>query len=353
MAPEVETNDNAPENVSDAEPSPTMSSTRDNPGEEEAVSRVPAGISLSLLGGGLRRPTARRPSPTAPRGTPPSTPSSSPASGMPPSSPLIPPSRGRGRLVHRCNHHWFPELLPRPAPAFPSAPSTSGPEASRTPSTSSPPESVPGAARRHRHHHCVRPSPHVQAYLEAAALRNEVRNGVLQARVEQNQQETGVVDQSFDLLNRLGTNVSVLSTQPSTVESAANEFAESLELEENTLDENVSAEDGESVQSDNLTEAPANMPPTSPGNGPPGRGSRSIAESLQELKEEQETQIKERLDLSKKEEENQSALRRLREDLAKYEKEQKDLERKRKAMMEVSGITLSKDITRVAMRAGA
>ena len=169
----------------------------------------------------------------------------------------------------------------------------------------------------------------------------------MQARVEQNQQETGVVDQSFDLLNRLGTNVSVLSTQPSTVESAANEFAESLELEENTLDENVSAEDGESVQreqrvNDNLTEAPANMPPTSPGNGPPSRGSRSIAESLQELKEEQETQIKKRLDLSKKEEENQSALRRLREDLAKYEKEQKDLERKRKAMIEVSGITLRK-----------
>ena len=136
--------------------------------------------------------------------------------------------------------------------------------------------------------------------------------------------------------------MSVLSTQPSTVESAANEFAESLELEENTLDENVSAEDGESVQSVNLTEAPANMPPTSPGNGPPSRGSRSIAESLQELKEEQESQIKERLDLSKKEEENQSALRRLREDLAKYEKEQKDLERKRKAMIEVSGITLRK-----------
>ena len=206
---------------------------------------------------------------------------------------------------------------------------------------------MPGGARRHRHRHCVRPSPHVQAYLEAAALRNEVRNDILQARVEQNQQETGVVDQSFDLLNRLGTNVSVLSTQPSTVESAANEFAESLELEENTLDENVSPEDGESVQreqrvNDNLTEAPANMPPTSPGNGPPSRGSRSIAESLQELKEEQETQIKERLDLSKTEEENQSALRRLREDLAKYEKEQKDLERKRKAMMEVSGVTLRK-----------
>ena len=197
---------------------------------------------------------------------------------------------------------------------------------------------MPGGTRRHRHRHCVRPSPHVQVYFEATAL----RNGILQARVEQNQQETGVVDQSFDLLNRLGTNVSVLSTQPSTVESAANEFAESLELEENTLDENVSAEDGESVQSDNLTEAPANMPPTSPGNGPPSRGSRSIAESLQELKEEQETQIKERLDLSKKEEENQSALRRLREDLAKYEKEQKDLERKRKVMMEVSGVTLRK-----------
>ena len=128
-----------------------------------------------------------------------------------------------------------------------------------------------GGARRHRHHHCVRPSPHVQAYLEAAALRNEVRYNILQAQVEQNQQETGVVDQSFDLLNRLGTNVSVLSSQPSTVESGANESAESLELEENTLDENVSAEDGESVQreqrvSDNLTEAPANMPPTSPGN---------------------------------------------------------------------------------------
>ena len=202
---------------------------------------------------------------------------------------------------------------------------------------------MPGGARRHRHHHCVRPSPHVQAYLEAAALRNDI----LQARVEQNQQETGVVDQSFDLLNRLGTNVSVLSSQPSTVESGANESAESLELEENTLDENVSAEDGESVQreqriNDNFTGTPANMPPTSPGNGPPSRGSRSIAESLQELKEEQETQIKERLDLSKKEEENQSALRRLREDLAKYEKEQKDLERKRKAMMEVSGVTLRK-----------
>ena len=194
-----------------------------------------------------------------------------------------------------------------------------------------------GGARRHRHHHCVRPSPHVQAYLEAAALRNDI----LQARVEQNQQETGVVDQSFDLLNRLGTNVSVLSSQPSTVESAANE---SFELEENTLDENVSAEGGESIErvSDNLIEAPANMPPTSPGNDPPTRGSRSIAESLQELKKEQETQIKERLDLSKKEEENQSALRRLREDLAKYEKEQKDLERKRKAMMEVSGVTLRK-----------
>lgn len=199
---------------------------------------------------------------------------------------------------------------------------------------------MPGGARRHRHRHCVRPSPHVQVYFEAAAL----RNGILQARVEQNQQETGVVDQSFDLLNRLGTNVSVLSTQPSTVEPGADE---SFELEENTLDENVSAEDGESVQreqrvNDNLTEAPANMPPTSPENGPLGRGSRSIAESLQELKEEQESQIKERLDLSKKEEENQSALRRLREDLAKYEKEQKDLERKRKAMMEVSGVTLRK-----------
>ena len=71
-------------------------------------------------------------------------------------------------------------------------------------------------------------------------------------------------------------------------------------------------------------------------------GSKSIAENLRELKEEQETQVKERMELAKKREDNESVLRCLREKVLKHEKEQLDLERKRKAMVAEEGATLSK-----------
>ena len=71
-------------------------------------------------------------------------------------------------------------------------------------------------------------------------------------------------------------------------------------------------------------------------------GSKSIAENLRELREEQETQVKERMELAKKREENESELRCLREKVLKHEKEQLDLERKRKAMVAEEGATLRK-----------
>ena len=69
-------------------------------------------------------------------------------------------------------------------------------------------------------------------------------------------------------------------------------------------------------------------------------GSKSIAENLRELKEEQEKQVKERTDLAKKREENESTLRCLRERVLKHEKEQLDLERK--VMMAEEGVTSRK-----------
>ena len=71
-------------------------------------------------------------------------------------------------------------------------------------------------------------------------------------------------------------------------------------------------------------------------------GSKSIAENLRELKEKQEMQVKERAELAKKQEENESALRCLREKVLKHEKEQLDLERKRKAMVAKEGLTSRK-----------
>ena len=71
-------------------------------------------------------------------------------------------------------------------------------------------------------------------------------------------------------------------------------------------------------------------------------GSKSIAENLRELKEERETQVKERVELAKKREENETALRCLRERVLKHEKEQVDLERKRKAMVAEEGATSRK-----------
>ena len=71
-------------------------------------------------------------------------------------------------------------------------------------------------------------------------------------------------------------------------------------------------------------------------------GSKSIAENLRELKEMQETQMKERLELAKKREENESVLSCLRERVSKYEKEQLELERKRKALMADAGVTSRK-----------
>ena len=53
-------------------------------------------------------------------------------------------------------------------------------------------------------------------------------------------------------------------------------------------------------------------------------------------------QGKERAELAKKQEENESALRCLREKVLKHEKEQLDLERKRKAMVAEEGLTLRK-----------
>ena len=52
--------------------------------------------------------------------------------------------------------------------------------------------------------------------------------------------------------------------------------------------------------------------------------------------------MKERTDLAKKREENESALSCLRERVLKHEKEQLDLERKRKVMMAEEGVTSRK-----------
>ena len=63
---------------------------------------------------------------------------------------------------------------------------------------------------------------------------------------------------------------------------------------------------------------------------------------MRELKEEQQKQMKERTYLAKKREENESALRCLRERVLKHKKEQLDLERKRKVMMAEEGVTSRK-----------
>ena len=196
------------------------------------------------------------------------------------------------------------------------------------------------------------------------------------------------MSQSFDLLNRLGTNVSVLAGQTSAVEPllqlSANEPAESSAQPAETSEaaagtvgthrnqsaaeffalfaEPFEVEDAPVPPSPPLTSTPAAaLPPVEdqlnspaqvethtdlPGGeseiGGTSSGSKSIAENLRELREEQETQVKERMELAKKREENESVLRCLREKVLKHEKEQLDLERKRKAMVAEEGATLRK-----------
>ena len=191
------------------------------------------------------------------------------------------------------------------------------------------------------------------------------------------------MSQSFNLLNRLGTNVSVLTDQPSAVETVlqpsvnevaesepaiANDpdrnqsvaeffalFAEPFEAEETTAAEDAPTSSSAALphterapESNNtMTEAEATAH-TDPVGGESGTiletslGSKSIAENLRELKEMQETQMKERLELAKKREENESVLSCLRERVSKYEKEQLELERKRKALMADAGVTSRK-----------
>ena len=194
----------------------------------------------------------------------------------------------------------------------------------------------------------------------------------MQTGVDQN--EGGEVSmQSFDLLNRLGTNVSVMAGQPSTVEPflqlSVNEPAEAVDTV-GGVHRNQSAAEFFALFAEPFEVEDAPVPPSPPlagtaapvedqpelntpaqvetrsdlpgGIGGTSSGSKSIAENLRELKEEQETQVKERMELAKKREENESALRCLREKVLKHEKEQLDLERKRKAMVAEEGATLRK-----------
>ena len=193
------------------------------------------------------------------------------------------------------------------------------------------------------------------------------------------------MSQSFNLLNRLGTNVSVLTDQPSAVETvlqpSVNEVAESEPAIANDPDRNQSvaeffalfAEPFEAEETTAAEDAPPSSSAALPhterapesnntmteaettaltdpvgGESESGTiletslGSKSIAENLRELKEMQETQMKERLELAKKREENESVLSCLRERVSKYEKEQLELERKRKALMADAGVTSRK-----------
>ena len=197
----------------------------------------------------------------------------------------------------------------------------------------------------------------------------------MQTGVDQN--EGGEVSmQSFDLLNRLGTNVSVMAGQPSTVEPflqlPANEPAEAVHTV-GGVHRNQSAAEFFALFAEpfEVEDAPVTPPPLAgtpaaalppvedqpelntpaqvetrsdlPGGiGGTSSGSKSIAENLRELREEQETQVKERMELAKKREENESELRCLREKVLKHEEEQLDLERKRKAMVAEEGATLRK-----------
>ena len=224
------------------------------------------------------------------------------------------------------------------------------------------------------------------------------------------------MSQSFDLLNRLGTNVSVLAGQTSAAEPllqlSANEPAESSAQPAETSEaaagtvgthrnqsaaeffalfaEPFEVEDAPVTppplsgtpaaalppierQDFGVEDTPVTPPPITPplplaalppveretdSNNtsaqvetpadPPGgarvtsSGGKSIAENLRELKEKKEMQMKERMELAKKREENESALRCLRERVLKHEKEQLDLERKRKAMAAEEGVTSRK-----------
>ena len=200
----------------------------------------------------------------------------------------------------------------------------------------------------------------------------------MQTGVDQNVEEGGEVSmQSFDLLNRLGTNVSVMAGQPSTVEPflqlSANEPAEAVHTV-GSVHRNQSAAEFFALFAEPFEVEDAPVPPSPPLTGAPAAalppvedqpelntpaqvetrsdlpgeikgtssGSKSIAENLRELRVEQETQVKERMELAKKREENESVLRCLREKVLKHEKEQLDLERKRKAMVAEEGATLRK-----------
>ena len=328
MAAEAEVNNSL--NFSDAEASTTM-----GPAVEEAATRVPVGISIGVQG---RTTTPTHPSISTPTNMLRSTRTSESISATTETTATAPfhrISRGRGRLVQRCHHHSFPDLPIQP-PSSPSATApTHGPAAPRVPRPW--PRMVPWPRSRlvpdHESLPTVGNGAHHHHRTPLFVIRDRLASqqsapGSTQAGVEQNLEEGGQVSQSFNLLNRLGTNVSVLTDQPSAVETVlqpsvnevaesepaiANDpdrnqsvaeffalFAEPFEAEETTAAEDAPPSSSAALphterapESNNtMTEAEATAH-TDPVGGESGTiletslGSKSIAENLRELKEMQ------------------------------------------------------------------